>query len=250
MQTHLIDINDISIVIDGQTILEHASMHVSEGEMVYIIGAVGSGKSSLLKTMYAEMDYETGSVSVLDYDIDHIKRKEIQELRRQLGIVFQDYALLQHQTVGQNLDFVLRATGWKHKAERAERIREVLECVGLPDRTNRYPYELSGGEQQRIAIARAMLNSPRLILADEPTGNLDAKTGQEIMRMLDGLRSQGTGIVVVTHNLAHVREVPGRVYECKDHTMTERTDLSAAAATITDSLPEGGGGSKVVQVVE
>ena len=249
MQTHLIDINDISIVIDGQTILEHASLHVSEGEMVYIIGAVGSGKSSLLKTMYAEMDYEKGSVSVLDHDIDSIKRKEIQELRRQLGIVFQDYALLQHQTVEQNLDFVLRATGWKRKAERAERIREVLGLVGLPDRADSYPYELSGGEQQRIAIARAMLNAPQIILADEPTGNLDAQTGHAIMQMLDGLRSQGTGIVVVTHNMAHIREVPGRIYECKDHTLTERTDLSgSSAATLTEPFRDCS--SHVVQVVE
>lgn len=251
MSTNLIDIRDISIIIDGQTILQHATLNVGEGELVYVIGAVGSGKSSLLKTMYAEMDYEAGSVNVLGYDIDHIKRGKVQELRRQMGIVFQDYALLQHQTVRQNLDFVLRATGWKHKSERATRIDEVLALVGLSDRIDRYPHELSGGEQQRIAIARAVLNSPSLILADEPTGNLDADTGLKIMQMLDRLRQQGTAVVIVTHNMRHLSDVPGRVYECKDHTLCFRTDLShPGAAVIVNAETAGTDASQVVQVIE
>ncbi len=220
-----ISISDVSIIIDDKTILQHANLSIGEGELVYIIGAVGSGKSSLLKTMYAELDYEDGSISVLGYDLDHIKRKQIPELRRQMGIVFQDYALLHHQTIRQNLDFVLRATGWKRKEERMERIEEVLRQVELPGSIDRYPHELSGGEQQRIAIARAMLNSPRLILADEPTGNLDADTGHKIMSLLDSLRNSGTTVVIVTHNMKHLADFPGRVYKCCEGTVTESSAL-------------------------
>lgn len=223
----LIKITDISIAIGEKTILQHASLSANEGELVYIIGAVGSGKSSLLKTIYAEMDYEDGSVEVLGQSLDRIRRKHIPGLRRQMGIVFQDYALLCHQTIRQNLDFVLRATGWKRKAERKARIEEVLQQVELPQSIDCYPHELSGGEQQRIAIARAILNSPRLILADEPTGNLDATTANKIMTLLDSLRKTGTAVVIVTHNMKHPAEFPGRIYECHGGTVTERTATQA-----------------------
>ena len=216
-----ISISDVSIIIDDKPILQHVSLGVGEGELVYIVGAVGSGKSSLLKTVYAEMDYEEGSISVLGYDLDHLHRRQIPELRRQMGIVFQDYALLHHQTIRQNLDFVLRATGWRRKSERNARIEEVLRQVELPDSIERYPHELSGGEQQRVAIARAMLNSPRLILADEPTGNLDAETGRKIMTLLDSLRQAGTTVVVVTHNMRHLTDFPGRVYRCHNGMVEE-----------------------------
>ena len=224
-----ISISDVSIIIDDKPILQHVSLGVGEGELVYIVGAVGSGKSSLLKTVYAEMDYEDGSVSVLGYDLDFIRRRQIPELRRQMGIIFQDYALLHHLTIRQNLDFVLRATGWKRKAERDARIEEVLRQVDLVESIGRYPHELSGGEQQRVAIARAMLNSPRLILADEPTGNLDADTGRRIMSLLDSLRQEGTTVVIVTHNMRHLTDFPGRVYRCHDGMVEEVSEPSTLA---------------------
>ena len=217
----LIEYRNVEILRKELLVLKNVNFSLQEGEFVYLIGRVGSGKSSLLKTVYAEMDYEEGSISVLGYDLDHLHRRQIPELRRQMGIVFQDYALLHHQTIRQNLDFVLRATGWRRKSERNARIEEVLRQVELPDSIERYPHELSGGEQQRVAIARAMLNSPRLILADEPTGNLDAETGRKIMTLLDSLRQAGTTVVVVTHNMRHLTDFPGRVYRCHNGMVEE-----------------------------
>ncbi len=225
----LIEIKGVSITIDETVILKDVDFHVNEGDLVFIVGRVGSGKSSLLKTIYAEMDYDEGSIKVLDFNLDDLKRRHIPELRRKMGIVFQDFALLRHQTVHQNLDFVLRATGWKNKEERDVRIKEVLEQVGLFDRLERYPHELSGGEQQRIAIARALLNHPRLVVADEPTGNLDAQTARDVMELLSNLTKNGTAVVVVTHNMDHLRNFPSRVYECSNKTVHEALDPIAVA---------------------
>ena len=232
------------------TALNGVNIEVKDGEFVAIMGPSGCGKSTLLSIL-GLLDNPTGGNYFLDgEEVGHLREKDRTRFRKgRIGFVFQSFNLIEELTVEENIDLQLRYLGIGRK-ERRERVLEILRKVNLSQRAGHYPQQLSGGQQQRVAIARAVVGKPRLILADEPTGNLDGKTGQEIMRMLDGLRSQGTGIVVVTHNLAHVREVPGRVYECKDHTMTERADLSAAAATITDSLPEGGGGSKVVQVVE
>lgn len=218
----LIDVKDASISYDDdKKVLEHVNMHVEQGELVYIIGRVGSGKSSLLKAIYAEIEFDDGEATVMGHNLMKLKRRHIPELRRKMGIVFQDYALLRTHTIHQNLDFVLRATEWKKKEDRERRIKEVMEQVGLTGKEGQYPHELSGGEQQRVAIARALLNSPRLILADEPTGNLDAKTAQGIIEMLRDFTMQGTTVVLITHNMSHLKHCPGRVYECENHTLHE-----------------------------
>lgn len=225
----LVEVKGASISINEQTLLENINISVDEGEFVYIIGRVGSGKSSLLKTLYAEMEYDDGEATVMGQDLMKLKRRHIPALRRQMGIVFQDFALLRRSTVAQNLDFVLRATGWKHKDERMARIREVLSLVGLEDRIDRFPHELSGGEQQRIAIARSILNHPRLILADEPTGNLDHETARAITALLHTFTEKGAAVVMVTHNMSHLKHFPGKVYECRDHTVNEIVRQPAAA---------------------
>lgn len=215
----LVEIKNASISINEQSLLTDVNLTVEEGDFVFIIGRVGSGKSSLLKTLYAEMEYDEGEARVMGHDLMKLKRRHVPALRRQMGIVFQDFALLRRSTVAQNLDFVLRATGWKKKSERMARIKEVLALVGLEDRIDRFPHELSGGEQQRIAIARSILNHPRLILADEPTGNLDQETARAITALLHSFTAKGAAVVMVTHNMSHLKHFPGKVYECRDHTV-------------------------------
>ena len=212
----LIDIKGANICIDDQKVLENVNFHVNNGEFVYVIGRVGSGKSSLLRALYAECDVVEGEAKVLDFDLLQLKNKHLPELRRHLGIVFQDFSLLQHHTVRQNLDFVLSATGWKVKSERESRIREVLDQVELSQKINKFTHELSGGEQQRVAIARALLNKPALILADEPTGNLDMETGQRILELLRSLTNEDTAVVMVTHNRTYLNAYPGTVYQCAE----------------------------------
>ena len=177
----------------------------------------GSGKSSLLKTLYGELDIHTGKAEVLGRDLRRLKRRHVPSLRRELGIVFQDFRLLSDRNVRQNLDFVLRATGWSNRSQRANRISEVLTTVGLADKLEAMPYELSGGEQQRVCIARAILNKPRLILADEATGNQDAESGRQTTQLLHDLSKEGTAVVMATHNTHLPEEFPGTVYECRDH---------------------------------
>ena len=193
---------------------------------------MGSGKTSLLKTFYGELDIASGEAEVLGYDMLHIKRKHIPQLRRKLGIVFQDFQLLTDRTVYDNLEFVLRATGWKSKGEIKDKIEEVLNLVGMSNKGYKLPNELSGGEQQRIVIARAVLNSPEIILADEPTGNLDSETGHAIAELLHGISEAGALVVMTTHNLQLLREFPGKVYRCADHLMTDVT--AEYAPTITN----------------
>lgn len=217
----LVDIKNASLSIGDDLLLKDINLKVAAGDFVYIIGRVGSGKSSLLKTLYAEMDLDDGEATVMGRDLMKLKRRHVPELRRQMGIVFQDFALLRRSTVHQNLDFVLRATGWKKKTERDNRIAEVLELVGLADRGNDYPHELSGGEQQRVAIARAILNEPRLIIADEPTGNLDSETAKSITKLLYSFAEAGQAVVMVTHNMSHLKHFPGKVYECRERTVNE-----------------------------
>lgn len=220
----LISIKNAAISFDEEPLLKNINLHVEEGELIYIIGRVGSGKSSLLKGIYAECEFDEGEATALGVDLMTLKKRNVPALRRQMGIVFQDYALLRRHTIHQNLDFVLRATGWKKKQEREARILEVLKMVELDDRLDRYPHELSGGEQQRVAIARAILNHPRLILADEPTGNLDAETAKSIVAILDKFRQNGTAVVMITHNMSHLKHFPGRVYECSEGTVNELVD--------------------------
>jgi len=220
----LIDYKKVNVVQDDSVILKDVNLQVDEGDFVYLIGKVGSGKSSLLKTMYCELDHsDPEKAEVLGCDLNNIKRKEVPSLRRQMGIIFQDFQLLHDRTVKRNLDFVLKATGWKKRKERMERIESVLESVGMADKMDKMPHELSGGEQQHIAIARALLNSPKIIIADEPTGNLDIETARHIVSLLHGIRKDGTAVVMSTHNIKMLDEFPGKVYRCKDGELTDVT---------------------------
>lgn len=210
---------------DGILVLKDVDFHVDEGEFIYIIGRVGAGKSSLLKTLYFELDVEEAEEAfVLNHDLRGLKRKYIPALRRQMGIIFQDFQLLGDRTVHDNLKFVLRATGWKNKQEIEERINDVLEDVEMQDFAYRFPHELSGGEQQRIAIARAILNKPKVIIADEPTGNLDPETASNILQLLRQVTQTGTAVVMTTHNIPLLSQFPGIVYRCADSQLEEITN--------------------------
>ena len=197
----LIQLSDLSLSRNGSDpILSHVDFHAEGGDFIYITGKVGTGKTSLLKVLYGELRPSEGKAEVLGNDLFRLKRRHLPALRKKIGIVFQDFQLLRDQTVHQNLDFVLRATGWKKK-QRPERIREVLEAVGMAERADCFPHELSGGEQQRICIARALLNHPQIILADEPTANLDLNTGEEIIHLLSDLsRRLGVTVITATHD--------------------------------------------------
>lgn len=228
----LIRYTDVEIHQQELCVLNGVNLELHKGEFVYLVGKVGSGKTSLLKTFYGELDIASGKAEVLGYDMLHIKRKHIPQLRRKLGIVFLDFQLLTDRTVYDNLEFVLRATGWKSKGEIKDKIEEVLNLVGMSNKGYKLPNELSGGEQQRIVIARAVLNSPEIILADEPTGNLDSETGHVIAELLHGISEAGALVVMTTHNLQLLREFPGKVYRCADHLMTDVT--AEYAPTITN----------------
>ena len=214
----LIDYQNVNIYHkDGDTVLKGINLHVDEGEFIYLIGRVGSGKSSLLKTIYMEMDVdEADKATVLGQDLLTIRRNQIPGLRRQMGIIFQDFQLLSDRTVYRNLYFVLKATGWRDRERIDQRIDEVLEEVDMADKKDRMPHELSGGEQQRIAIARALLNNPELIVADEPTGNLDPETADSIIQLLRDISQTGTAVVLTTHNRSLLNKYPGVVYRCHD----------------------------------
>ena len=214
----VVEYKDVDIQIDSKIILENVTFTLDEGEFAYIVGTVGSGKSTLLKTIYGEVDIEGGEALVFDkYDIADISNRELQELRRKIGIVFQDFQLLTDRNIHDNLDFVLRCTGWKEKEAREARIQEVLELVGLLQKGYKRPHELSGGEQQRIVIARAILNRPALLLADEPTGNLDNVTGNYIMNLLHSVcKEEKMAVLMITHNEQWLRDYPATVYRCVD----------------------------------
>lgn len=210
---------------DGILVLKEVDFHVNEGEFIYIIGRVGAGKSTLLKTLYFELDVEEAeNAFVLNHDLRGLKRRYIPALRRQMGIIFQDFQLLSDRTVHDNLEFVLKATGWRDKDEIRERINDVLEDVEMQEYADRFPHELSGGEQQRIAIARAILNKPKIIIADEPTGNLDPETASNIIALLRHITQMGTAVVMTTHNIPLLNEYPGIVYRCIDGRLEEITN--------------------------
>jgi len=213
----LIDYKNVEIQKDENIILKDVNFSLDKGEFLYIIGKVGSGKSSLLKTIYCEMRIKEGTALVFDYNLLTIKQKQIPFLRRKVGIVFQDFQLLTDRSVRENLLFVLKATGWKEKIDMDLRIEEVLEQVGMKNADNKFPHELSGGEQQRIVIARALLNSPELILADEPTGNLDPETGGQIVQLLHDISETGTAVMMTTHNYHWVHNFPGKVMKCENN---------------------------------
>ena len=206
----LIDYKGVEIHQADQIVLRDVNLTVREGEMIYLLGKVGSGKSSLMKTIYGALPIATGSARVLEYDMTRIRRSKLPYLRRRLGIIFQDYKLLTDRSVEENLLFVLTATGWRDKKLMKNHVREVLEQVGMANKAYKKPYELSGGEQQRVVIARALLNSPEIILADEPTGNLDVVTGREIMDLLYSISQAGITVLVSTHNLQWPEQFPGK----------------------------------------
>ncbi len=214
----IIDYDKVEVHRAERMVLHDVSFQLHEGEFCYLVGRVGSGKSSLMKTMYAEVPvFSAERADVLGFNLADIRKKQIPFLRRKMGIVFQDFQLLQDRSAMANLRFVLEATGWKSKSEIEERIEEVLKAVGMENKGYKMPHELSGGEQQRIVIARALLNKPQLILADEPTGNLDPVTGYQIVRLLHRLAAdQGTSILMATHNMQMVEDFPARVLRCDD----------------------------------
>ena len=218
----LIEYKHVDIYQEVQEVLADVTFSIDEGEFVYVIGKVGSGKSTLIKTLYGELPIHSGEASVMEYDMSTLKRKHLPNLRKKLGVIFQDFQLLTDRTVDANLRFVLKATGWKNKEEINNRIEEVLELVGMSTKGYKLPSELSGGEQQRIAIARSILNYPKLILANEPTGNLDAETSKLITELLHKIvKEQGATVVMITHNLNLLEMFPGRVFECKNKELIE-----------------------------
>lgn len=212
----LVCYRDVEILRQEHVVLKHVDLTVCAGELVYLIGRVGSGKSSLIKTMYADVPVLEGEASVMGFDLRNLRRRDVPMLRRGMGIVFQDFQLLTDRTVYANLRFVLEATGWRDRSEIDERIEAVLTRMGMANKSYKMPHELSGGEQQRIAIARALLNSPRLILADEPTGNLDPDTGDRIASYLSEIAASGVAVIMATHNLNLIDRFPGRVVRCED----------------------------------
>ncbi len=217
----MLTIKNGSVYQHDRLILSNVNLDIAEGEFVYLIGRSGSGKSSLLKTLYAELPAKDGSFMIAGYDLTNLKRKDIPFLRRKIGIVFQDFQLLYDRTVEQNLSFVLKATGWDDDSAISKRIDEVLKLVGLQGKRKSMPHQLSGGEQQSVAIARALLNSPSVILADEPTGNLDPETTNDIMKLIMKIRDNGTTILMATHNYNLILKYPSRVISCANGTITE-----------------------------
>ncbi|MBR4156260.1 MAG: ATP-binding cassette domain-containing protein [Bacteroidales bacterium] len=219
----VISLKEAAIYQHKRCILKDVNFDIKEGEFVYLIGKTGSGKSSLLKTLYADLPAKEGELSIADYNLRTIKSRDIPMLRRKIGIVFQDFQLLFDRKVEDNLYFVLEATGWNDKAAMSKRIDEVLEQVGLPNKRKSMPHQLSGGEQQSIAIARALLNDPALILADEPTGNLDPETTNDIMNLLRDICSKGKTIFMATHNYNLILKYPSRIIKCDDGTVIDKT---------------------------
>ena len=219
----LISFKDADILNGEATVIYGFNVDIYPGDFVYIVGKVGTGKTSIIRTMIAENPLHKGKGTVCGYDLVHMKEKEIPYLRRKMGVVFQDFQLLMDRSVEENLLFVLRATGWKSDSQMKARIQEVLTAVGMERKQHKMPHQLSGGEQQRIAIARSLLNEPEVIIADEPTGNLDNETADGIMKLLTGInKEKGTAIVMVTHNRQIFEKYPGRVMVCKEETCSEQ----------------------------
>ena len=216
MSKFILSFSDADIIQNSKIILSKVSIDILPGEFVFLIGRTGTGKSSLIKTIYGDLELKEGIGHVVGFDLTRIKNKDISMLRKSIGVVFQDFKLLPDRNIYKNLQFVLRATGWKNSKEIDSRIEKVIEMVGIKINTNKFPSELSGGDQQRIAIARALLNKPNLIIADEPTGNLDPQTSQEIMRLFKSLHKQGITIIMATHDYNMIVKFPGRIFKCEE----------------------------------
>jgi len=221
MSESVLKLDSASIFQDKNLILNEVNIDVKKGEFVYLIGKTGSGKSSLLKTLYGDLGLAHGKGEIVGFDLNAMKDNNIPFLRRKLGIVFQDFKLLNERTINNNLDFVLRATGWKDKAKIKQKIEDVLTKVSMQNKGHKFPYELSGGEQQRIAIARALLNDPELILADEPTGNLDPETSIEVMEVLQDLNKKGNTILMATHDYGLLLKYPSKTLKCENNRVFE-----------------------------
>lgn len=227
MNDFIVDLNDVKIYHDDHLVLNNVNLKVKSGELVYLVGKTGSGKTSLIKTLYADIPLKYGMGRVSGFNLKNIKQSKIPYLRRDLGVVFQDFQLLNDRSVKENLLFVLKATGWNNNIKIQNRIKKVLELVGMSYKDYKKTYELSGGEKQRVSIARSLLNEPKLIIADEPTGNLDPKTSKEIMLLFKKVQSDGIAILMATHNYQIIRDFPSKIYNCSEGSVqiTERLIL-------------------------
>ncbi len=222
----IIKLQNVDVFQQSHLVLSNVNLHIDKGDFVWLIGQTGSGKSSLLKVIYGDLNISTGEGHACGYDLNHIKSKDVPFLRRKLGIVFQDFQLLTDRSVEQNLQFVMRATGWIDKKLIADKILDVLEKVGLRSKLKKMPHELSGGEQQRVVIARALLNDPEIILADEPTGNLDPDTSEEIVMLLKEISLSGTSVLIATHDYHIIRAFPSRIIKCENSKVLEDATIA------------------------
>lgn len=227
MSQSILSLRNATIYQEGKTILSDVNLEVNQGEFIYVIGKTGSGKSSLLKTLYADLELKEGAGHIVDFDLATLKEDDIPFLRRKIGIVFQDFKLLPDRTVKDNMLFVLKATGWTDITEMLQKIDEVLDKVGMKDFANKMPHQLSGGEQQRVAIARALLNDPELILADEPTGNLDPQTSAEVLEVLRKINENGKTVLMSTHDYALLVKFPSKTLKCEDAKIFEVVQKTA-----------------------
>jgi len=227
MSQTILSLKDVTIYQEHNAILSNVNLDVKSGDFIYVIGKTGSGKSSLMKTLYADLDLTEGEGTIVDYNLNTLKENDIPYLRRKLGVVFQDFKLLPDRNVHDNLEFVLRATGWAEKEEMQVKIEEVLDKVGMKSMTAKMPHQLSGGEQQRVAIARALLNDPELILADEPTGNLDPQTSIEVLDVLKKINETGKTVIMATHDYAMLMKFPSKTLKCEDAKLFEVVQKTA-----------------------
>lgn len=221
MSDTVVSLSNVNIYQDEHAVLNNVNLEVKPGEFIYIIGKTGTGKSSLMKTLYADLKLKEGQAEVVGYDLAKLKDSQIPHLRRKIGIIFQDFRLLPDRSINENMEFVLRATGWKDKKQMQEKIEEVLNRVGMGGKASKMPHRLSGGEQQRVAIARALLNDPELILADEPTGNLDPQTSVEVMDVLRKINTSGRAVIMATHDYALILKFPSKTLKCDNNSVFE-----------------------------